>query len=64
MATKKTKTNDQVADQRAGDKINDEIFELDELWKMKFRDPASGQIVKVRKAFKPRGKLEFYSPEN
>ena len=61
MVTKKTKTNEQAADQRAVDKINDEIFDLEELWKMKFKDPASGQIVKVRKAFKPRGKLEFYS---
>ena len=39
-------------------------IELEELWKMQFHDPASGAVVMIRKAFKPRGKLEFYQPEN
>lgn len=39
------------------------VYDLESLWDMKFRDPASGAICKVRKAFKPRGKLEFYQPE-
>ena len=42
---------------------NTEIFDLNELWTMKFRDPLTGEICMVRKAFKPRGKLEFYHPE-
>lgn len=60
---KKTNQNDQAADQRAGQENNTEIFDLDELWKMQFIDPVTGKKVMVRKAFKPRGKLEFYSPE-
>lgn len=37
------------------------IHDLEELWKMVFRD-GYGNLVKVRKAYKPRGKLEFYWP--
>ena len=37
------------------------IHDLEELWKMTFRD-GYGNLVKVRKAYKPRGKLEFYWP--
>ena len=40
------------------------IYDLSALFEMKFRDPMNGQVVMVRKAFKPRGKLEFYCPEN
>ena len=40
------------------------VYDLSSLWEMKFRDPMTGAVVMVRKAFKPRGKLEFYSPEN
>lgn len=35
------------------------VYDVEELYRMKFRTK-SGGIVKVRKAFKPRGKLEFY----
>ena len=65
MAYKKTESknkNEQVADQRAVDD-NSVVYDLESLWEMKFRDPVNGRIVKVRRAFKPRGKLEFYSPE-
>ena len=37
------------------------VYDLDALWEMKFRDH-NGTICMVRKAFKPRGKLEFYQP--
>lgn len=40
-----------------------DVFDLDELWKMKFVDPKTGEISMVRKAFKPRGKLELYNPD-
>ena len=60
---KKNKQKEQVADQRAGKENNVELFDLNELWSMKFVDPGNGHIVMIRKAFKPRGKLEFYSPE-
>lgn len=40
------------------------VYDLSSLYEMKFRDPVNGQIVMVRKAFKPRGKLEFYHPED
>ena len=39
------------------------VYDLSTLFEMKFRDPLNGQIVMVRRAFKPRGKLEFYCPE-
>lgn len=39
------------------------VYDLSSLWEMKFRDPMTGAMVMVRKAFKPRGKLEFYQPE-
>lgn len=39
------------------------VYDLSSLFEMKFRDPLNGQIVMVRRAFKPRGKLEFYCPE-
>jgi hypothetical protein len=40
------------------------VYDLNSLWEMKFRDPITGEISKVRKAFKPRGKLELYHPED
>lgn len=39
------------------------VYDLDALWNMKFRDPKTGVISKIRYAFKPRGKLEFYHPQ-
>ena len=39
------------------------VYDLRTLWEMKFMDPISGEICMVRKAFKPRGKLELYHPE-
>ena len=39
------------------------VYDLSTLFEMKFMDPLNGQIVMVRRAFKPRGKLEFYCPE-
>ena len=39
------------------------VYDLSSLFEMKFRDPLNGQVVMVRRAFKPRGKLEFYCPE-
>ena len=39
------------------------VYDLDSLWAMRFRDPETGCKVAVRRAYKPRGKLEFYSPE-
>ena len=39
------------------------VWDLSTLFEMKFMDPLNGQIVMVRRAFKPRGKLEFYCPE-
>lgn len=39
------------------------VYDLSSLWKMKFRDPITGELCMVRKAFKPRGKLELYRPE-
>ena len=39
------------------------VYDLSALYEMKFLDPMNGQVVMVRKAFKPRGKLEFYCPE-
>lgn len=41
--------------------VNQEIFDLENLYKMKFRD-GYGNVVMVRKAYKPRGKLEMYAP--
>lgn len=59
--------DDQVADQKVGDEnyeeISDLVYDLESLWKMRFRDPISGATCMVRKAFKPRGKLELYCPE-
>lgn len=59
---KKTNQNDQAADQQTV-VDNSVVYDLSSLWEMKFRDPVTGRVVMVRKAFKPRGKLEFYSPE-
>ena len=39
------------------------VYDLSSLWEMKFRDPITGELCMVRKAFKPRGKLELYRPE-
>lgn len=65
MSNKKSEIrnkNDQATDQQTV-VDNSVVYDLSSLWKMKFRDPVTGRIVMVRKAFKPRGKLEFYSPE-
>lgn len=65
MANKKSEIrnkNDQAADQQTV-VDNSVVYDLSSLWEMKFRDPVTGRVVMVRKAFKPRGKLEFYSPE-
>lgn len=43
------------------DKQEEKVYEIEDLWKMKFRD-SEGTITMVRRAFKPRGKLEFYQP--
>lgn len=42
----------------------DVVYDLESLFQMRFRDPNTGTILKVRKAFRPVGKLEFYQPEN
>ena len=63
--------DDQVADQKVDDKDQGSrieyqeplVYDLDSLWSMRFRDPISGTTCMVRKAFKPRGKLELYCPE-
>ena len=60
------KSKDKVADQKVTDqKIAESsiVYDLESLWTMKFRDSKTGQISMVRKAFKPRGKLEFYHPD-
>ena len=65
MSNKKSEIrnkNDQAADQQTV-VDNSVVYDLSSLWEMKFLDPVTGRIVMVRKAFKPRGKLEFYSPE-
>ena len=65
MSNKKSEIrnkNDQAADQQTV-VDNSVVYDLSSLWEMKFRDPVTGRVVMVRKAFKPRGKLEFYSPE-
>ena len=40
----------------------DPVYDLEALWSMKFLDPVTGSVLMVRKAYKPRGKLEFYTP--
>lgn len=50
------------ADMRDGFSDMSVVYDLESLWEMKFRDPKTGEISMVRKAFKPRGKLEFYHP--
>jgi len=39
------------------------VYDVNSLFEMRFRDPRDGTICMVRRAFKPRGKLEFYCPE-
>ena len=39
------------------------VYDVNSLFQMRFRDPVDGTICMVRRAFKPRGKLEFYCPE-
>ena len=66
-SSQQSAVSDRGADQNVVDKnyveVADLVYDLESLWSMKFRDPMSGQICMVRKAFKPRGKLELYSPE-
>lgn len=60
------KSKDKTADQKVADQNKDDtsvVYDLDTLWKLKFRDQNTGEISMVRKAFKPRGKLELYHPE-
>ncbi len=60
------KSKDKAADQKVTDQKNADssiVYDLESLWSMKFRDGKTGQISMVRKAFKPRGKLEFYHPD-
>lgn len=52
-----------VSDQVSGTADTSVVYDLNTLWEMKFRDPMTGEISMVRKAFKPRGKLELYHPE-
>lgn len=40
---------------------NEELFPIEELFNMKFIGP-KGKILKVRRAFRPLGKLELYTP--
>lgn len=62
MAKNKDKDCDQkVTEQNTGD--TSVVYDLESLWKMKFRDSRTGEISMVRYAFKPRGKLEFYHPD-
>lgn len=56
----RSKNEDVTAEEVA---VIDVVYDLASLFEMKFRDPLNGQIVMVRRAFKPRGKLEFYCPE-
>ena len=61
------KSKDKAADQKVDEQQVDDtsvVYDLNSLWSMKFRDPVDGTISMVRKAFKPRGKLEFYHPED
>ena len=73
MAKSKTKTADQNVSETKEPEAEpvieevkepepEPVYDLDALWNMKFRDPKTGVISKVRYAFKPRGKLEFYQP--
>ena len=60
------KSKDKATDQKVADQNKDDtsvVYDLDTLWKLKFRDQKTGEISMVRKAFKPRGKLELYHPE-
>lgn len=41
----------------------DEVFDVSSIFEMKFLEPRTGEIVMVRRSYKPRGKLEFYKPE-
>ena len=51
MAAKKTEEK----------KEEPKIYNLEDLYKMQFQDQ-HGNLVMVRRAYKPRGKLEFYQP--
>ena len=58
MATKK-KTEEQQEEKKPEEKI----YTFEELFSMKFVD-GYGNVVMIRKAYKPRGKLEFYQPRS
>lgn len=62
MAKKNEEAKEQVAKGK-NQADTSVVYDLDTLWEMKFRDPMTGEISMVRKAFKPRGKLELYHPE-
>lgn len=60
------KNKDKDCDHKVTEQNTDDtsvVYDLDNLWKMKFRNSRTGEISKVRYAFKPRGKLEFYNPD-
>jgi hypothetical protein len=64
MAKSKSVSEDQetrIEDQ--GEHDLSAVYDVNSLFEMRFRDPRDGTICMVRRAFKPRGKLEFYSPE-
>ena len=58
----KNKAAEQTAEEQKKEDTN-VVYDVNSLWNMRFRDPVTGTITMVRKAFKPRGKLEFYNPE-
>jgi len=59
MASKKNEEIKKNEESKADTSV---VYDLESLWEMKFRDPKTGATCMVRKAFKPRGKLEFYQP--
>ena len=61
MATKKKSETEVKEEVKEEAPVNQEIFDVEDLFKMKFRD-GYGNTVMIRKAYKPRGKLEFYAP--
>lgn len=66
MAKKNTENEEgrRKNEEEAGKTDTSVVYDLNTLWEMKFRDPMTGEISMVRKAFKPRGKLELYHPED
>lgn len=58
MATKKKTEAIETEKKEPAGTVMEEIFPIEELYKMKFSGP-NGEILKVRKAFRPIGKLEI-----